>query len=348
MVIRLIRLLFFPLSILYGFIIDLRNYQFNKGLKSMVAMEPTIISVGNLSTGGTGKTPIIEYLVRLLQENHRTAVLSRGYGRKTRGFRLANGNDTAKSIGDEPLQYYRKYGEQIKVVVSEERVLGVSSLLLDHPETELFLLDDAYQHRFLKRDLNILLTSFDQPFYQDWLLPTGNLREPRREAKRADVVIVTKCPEGLTEEQKAEYENGVDNYNSNVTVFFSQINYANPIGRPKGEEPAEDILLITGIANPSPLVSHLEQDFQIKKHFSFPDHYQFRNRDLDEVENFARENGLKSILTTEKDMVRLLSQEEHSIFKNCSLFYVPIVVEIDKSEAFDELVFKTLKRKANL
>ena len=152
----------------------------------------------------------------------------------------------------------------------------------------------------------------------------------------------------LTEEQKAEYENGVDNYNSNVTVFFSQINYANPIGRPKGEEPAEDILLITGIANPSPLVSHLEQDFQIKKHFSFPDHYQFRNRDLDEVENFARENGLKSILTTEKDMVRLLSQEEHSIFKNCSLFYVPIVVEIDKSEAFDELVFKTLKRKANL
>lgn len=314
----------------------------------MISMEPTIISVGNLSTGGTGKTPMVEYLVRLLKDDHRIATLSRGYGRKTRGFRLANDTDTSESIGDEPVQYYRKYGDEIKVVVSEERVLGVSSLLLEHPETELFLLDDAYQHRFLERDLNIMLTAYDKLFFRDWVLPTGDLREPRKEAKRADLIVVTKCPPNLSEKDKAGIENSIDQYNKTATVFFSSVTYASP-NRVLGDAVLEKkILLLTGIANPQPLVEHLNKDYEIKKHFTFPDHYHFRDKDLDELKTFVEKNNLTSILTTEKDMVRLLSRKDHLLFQKCSLFYVPIVSVIDNSKAFDEKVLKALKGKSNL
>lgn len=314
----------------------------------MISMESTIISVGNLSTGGTGKTPMIEYLVRLLKDDHQLATLSRGYGRKTKGYRLAKASDTSELIGDEPLQYFRKYGDQIKVVVSEKRVLGVSSLLLEHPETELFLLDDAYQHRFLQRDLNIMLTAYDRPFFKDWVLPTGDLREPRKEAKRADLIVVTKCPFSLSEKDKAAFENGIDQYNKAATIFFSKVAYADPERILGSAVLQKEVVLLTGIANPKPLVEHLNKDFEIKKHFTFPDHYQFRDKDLDAVKTYAEENNLTNILTTEKDMVRLLSRKGHSLFKKCSLFYVPIESVIDNSEAFDEKVLKALKGKPNL
>ena len=348
MLLRLIRLLFFPISVLYGLIINLRNYQFQTGQKSILAMDPTIISVGNLSTGGTGKTPMIEYLVNLLKEEYSLATLSRGYRRKTKGYRLVNAHDTSETVGDEPVQYFKKFGNEIHVIVSEERVLGVSSLLLDHPEKEVFLLDDAYQHRFLKRDLDILLTSFDQPFYKDWLLPTGNLREPRKEAKRANAIIVTKCPQDLSDEEKTQVKSEIGRYNLSAQVFFSSIAYGEPRTFTSHSLPQQEALLVTGIANPTPLVAHLNKEYKIGKHFKFPDHYQFRNRDLDNLLAYASEHGIHTFFTTEKDIVRLLTLEGHSIFETCTFYYVPIQVTIDKADAFNEMVMKALKGKANL
>ena len=343
MLIRLIRLLFFPLSVLYGLVIDIRNYQFNKGLKSQISMEPTIISVGNLSTGGTGKTPMVEYLIRFLKDKSNLATLSRGYGRKTRGYRLVNDQDTFESVGDEPLQYYKKFGEDIHVVVCEERVLGVSSLMLDYPDKEVFLLDDAYQHRFLQRDLNILLTSFEAPFFNDCMLPTGNLREHRKEAKRADAIVVTKCPTDLNDKIKDNYISKINLYNKTAPVFFSSIKYGDIISVFDCKKIDKEAVLISGIANPTPLVNHFNDQLRIQRHFTFPDHYQFRAHDLDHVERFMDSQNLTSIVTTEKDMVRLLPHRDHSIFKTFSLFYVPIEVEIDNTEAFNEMVLKTLK-----
>ncbi len=348
MIIKLIRLLFFPVSILYGLIISLRNYQFDNGLKSSLEMEPAIIAVGNLSTGGTGKTPMIEYLIRLLKTDYDVATISRGYGRKTKGYRLVDDSDTATTVGDEPLQYHKKFGKDVHVVVSEQRVLGVSSLMLEYPEKNVFLLDDAYQHRFLKRDLNILLTSFNELFFNDWLLPTGNLREPRSEAKRADAIIITKCPRVLTDDEKSHIETRVDKYNKSAPIFYSSVNYGEPEACINNKPLADQAILISGIVDPIPLQAHLEQSFQINKHFRYPDHYQFRNRDLDSIEKHAVENDIQILFTTEKDMVRLLPMKGHSIFKKCTLYYIPIEVSIDKSEAFNELVIKSLKGKVNL
>ena len=212
--------LLYPLSLLYGWMMQVRNRQFDTGKRNVVEFIPKIISVGNLSMGGTGKSPMIEWLIRLLKDDHQLATISRGYGRKTKGFILVGDEDTARTVGDEPLQFYRKFGNDVKVSVCEERILAVPEIVGDFPETNLFLLDDAYQHRKIGRDLNILLTAYDALFVDDSVVPMGGLRERPSGAARADMVVVTKCPSGLEQDVKERVGNRIKAYAGDKPVYF--------------------------------------------------------------------------------------------------------------------------------
>ncbi len=342
---KLFKWLLFPFSILYDWITRVRNHQFDTGQRPVTDFDPVVISVGNLSMGGTGKTPMIENLIRVLKDEHKVATVSRGYGRKTRGFRLANEEDTAESIGDEPLQFYKKFGRKILVSVGEERILAIPSVLLDHPETEVFLLDDAYQHRKAGRDLNILLTDYSKPFFDDFVVPYGGLREARKGAARADCIIMTKCPD-LSNKQKAELSNRLRKYATGIPIYFSRIKYMEPkaVFGASVNTIGKDIVLITGLANSQSLVSFLGEAHNIIEHFKFQDHHHFNSTELDRInEKLSNTEGDVSIMTTEKDMVRLLKFKDHMLFKKNAVFYTPIGFVIDENEEFQKQLFDTIK-----
>ena len=297
---------------MYGIITSVRNRLFDLGvLKSYVSEIPTIV-VGNLSVGGTGKTPQIEYLIRLLRDSKKVAVLSRGYKRKTEGYILASENDTAETLGDEPYQYFRKFKE-IDVCVDANRVRAIQNLENKSDKPEVILLDDAFQHRKVKGGFNVLLTSYDKLFYKDFMLPTGDLRESRRGAKRADAIIVTKCPDDLAlSEQKFIEQNISSKYNK--PVFFTKISYSNEIQGAStiSVEDLKDyeVLLVTGIAKPKPLLKYLKSKHVIFEHMEYPDHHDFSEKDISEIEKQYNTLGSKRklILTTEKDYVRIFAK----------------------------------------
>ncbi|EDO28168.1 predicted protein [Nematostella vectensis] len=303
------------------------------------SFDKPIIAVGNLSVGGTGKTPQIEYLIRLLKANYALAVLSRGYGRKTKGFVLADATKTAQEIGDEPLQFYKKFSA-ITVAVDENRVHGIAQL----KEAEVILLDDAFQHRKVKAGFYVLLTKFDELFSNDFVLPVGNLRERRVGVKRADVVVVTKCPDDLdvlqinaTEQLLRRYFNG--------PIFFSIIKYADVL-MSNGENQIAiselnkyEVLLVTGIANPNQLLQYLDTLHCKYTHQSYPDHHQFTASDIAKINKQFSEltSEKKMILTTEKDFVRLSKKIE-------TLFYLPIETTfINRKNEFDLLITDYVK-----
>jgi tetraacyldisaccharide 4'-kinase len=304
-----------------------------------------VINVGNLSMGGTGKTPHVEYLIRLLMEDYQIATLSRGFGRKERGFKLADENSTADQIGDEPLQYFKKYGNEIKVAVEANRVLGAMDLFRQHPDINVLLLDDAYQHRAIHASLNILLTDYNAPFYKDFILPTGNLRECRSGKNRADAIIVTKCPEF----EKIDKQRVIARINpkENQKVYFSSIRYHEVFDFSTNSIDIQDrnIILVTGIANARPLVDFISEKANILKHFNYPDHHKFRPAELREIHNifdkFAKQEPL--IVTTEKDAMRLLSKDFKEEIKNYPWCYQTIEVQIDNEEEFNNLVLEHVK-----
>jgi tetraacyldisaccharide 4'-kinase len=301
------------------------------------------INVGNLSMGGTGKSPHVEYLIRLLKDDFEVATLSRGFGRTERGFLIADENSTAKDIGDEPLQFYKKYGDQIKVSVEANRVLGAMDLFFKHPEVNVLLLDDAYQHRAIHRGMNILLTDYSKPFYSDFILPVGNLRESRRSKKRADIIVVTKCPE-LEDSKKNEVISKIG-ATAKQQVFFSSITYGQPVSFKADEELTSKFILVTGIANASPLITHLETQGELVHHFKYNDHHKFRSDELTEIHNlfdkFANEKLV--IITTEKDAMRLISKEFSESLNKYPWFYQPIEVEIDDKIRFNQAVLEYVK-----
>lgn len=342
------RYLLFPFSVLYAGIMRLRNQQFNNGSRPIAVFERVIISVGNLSTGGTGKTPMIEYLIQLLKNQYAIATVSRGYGRKTRGERLATTKDSARTLGDEPFQFFRKFENEIKVVVGEERVLAIPHLLMEYPETELLLLDDAFQHRKVARDFNIMLSDFSAPFYKDMVLPAGNLRESRSEAKRANAIIISKCPYSLTDLVKADIVKEVKRYNATAPVFFSSIAYGDlePVFQPA--EIGKEVAVISAIAKPKPFHKFIEKEYRLVEKFEYVDHYNFKTGDLDRVLRKLNKRPL-SIVTTEKDMVRLLPFADHPLMKQYNFFYQPIKMKLDRAEEFQNLVIEVIeKRKREL
>ncbi|MBL3655307.1 tetraacyldisaccharide 4'-kinase [Fulvivirga sediminis] len=332
--------LLYPFAVLYDAITRVRNYMYNIGYKTSFLFEANVISVGNLSVGGTGKTPMVEYLIRLLTQK-RLVTLSRGYGRKTKGFLVAGKDDSAATIGDEPFQIYNKF-KDIHVTVGEERAMAIPFILAEFPDTEVILLDDAFQHRPVKPSLSILLTDYNRPFYNDYLLPAGRLRENRKGADRADIIVVTKCPDEIDYEG---YENEIRKYNNDALIAFSTVAYGKPMRWNGAEENAEgEVLLVSGIANPAGLRKYVSEKYKLVDEIIYQDHYKYRAFDLDKiVEAFKQVKGeSKFILTTEKDFVKL---KPLLVAKGIDipLFYLPIETTFVKGgRAFDETVLNSI------
>lgn len=304
---KVVRFLLFPIAILYYLATSFRNYLYDLQLLKSNSFNLPIIVVGNLSVGGTGKTPQIEYLIRLLKNKYKIAVLSRGYKRKTKRFVLLNKHHSARDVGDEPLQFFKKFTD-ISVAVDANRVAGVRKLIhLKSPNV--ILLDDAYQHRKIKASFYILLTKFSDLFTDDFLLPTGNLRESAVGARRATVILVTKCPLDLSKKQQDAICLKLKKYKK--PIYFTGIAYANQL---KGSSNIAinnlinyEVLLVTGIANPEPMLHFLSEKKIRYQHVEFADHHHFTAKDLNTIQQKFDDltSNHKIILTSEKDFMRL-------------------------------------------
>ncbi len=326
-----LRKILFPFSLIYAAITSLRNFLYDKNIKKSIGFDIPVIAVGNLSVGGTGKTPMVEYLIRLLADKYNLAVLSRGYKRKSKGFYLANDITTIEEIGDEPFQYHSKF-KNIHVAVNADRVEGVTKILAALPKTEIVLLDDAFQHRKIKASFYIMLTAYNDLFYNDLVLPAGNLRECKSGVKRANVVVVTKCPKNLSEAEMLQIKSRIDI--DNDKIFFSTINYHQAVTNNVEEIPVidlkNDFIAVAGIAKPEYFYEYL--NCTKNDCLTFPDHHFFSDQDLKNI--LQKANGRK-IITTEKDYMRLQNQ----LPKN-QLFYLPIEMDFIKEiEQFNNFLF---------
>lgn len=320
------RFVLFPLSIIYGFILWVRNKLYDKNFFRSVSFNFPIICVGNLSVGGTGKTPMVEYLVRLLMDEYNVATMSRGYKRKTKGFAIADESTTALDIGDEPMQFYNKFPD-ITVSVAEERLVSIPQLLHDKPQTRVIILDDAFQHRQVKAGLNILLTEYRDLFTRDFILPAGNLRDHKSSYKRAEIVIVTKCKSHLTEEEKNKIIKEIAPQEEQQ-IFFTKIEYGSPYHLFSKEEkfltPDTNVLLVCGIANPKPIKEVLNTYVATYDMMRYRDHHIFSIDDLKEIMEQFKQMAMdnKIILTTEKDGVRLAKFENE--LRDLPVYVFPI------------------------
>ena len=335
---NLLRKILFPFAILYGFITAIRNFLFDKGILKSTSFDIPVIAVGNLSVGGTGKTPQIEYLIRLLSDKYKVATLSRGYKRKSEGFVLADSASNAEILGDEPFQFYQKF-PNIQVAVDANRTNGITQLLSQNQKPEVILLDDAYQHRKVKAGFYILLTAFDDLYADDFMLPTGNLRESRSGANRANIVVVTKCPNNLSDEKQEEIRLKLK-LSPSQQIYFTFINYDDFVyGENEkvgvAEVKKEAKILLAGIAKPKPFFDFLKSEKD--ECLTFPDHHHFSETDLNEIQNKAQD---KKIITTEKDYVRLKDAEIIS-----KLYYLPIKSTfINHQQNFDNTILAYVKR----
>lgn len=319
---KFLRKILTPFSVLYGEITAVRNKMYDADLLKSTSFDIPIIVVGNLSVGGTGKSPQIEYLIRLLLNDYKIAVLSRGYKRRTKGFIIANQYASAESIGDEPMQFYQKF-DDIIVAVDANRVHGIQQLNALQHKPDIILLDDAFQHRKVEAGFNILLTSFDNLYVDDMMLPTGELREKVSGASRAQVVIVTKCPDNLSEKAQFDIAKRLK-IEAHQTIFFTKIAYAETL---IGEDEIKindlntyKVLLVTGIAKTAHLCDFLTSKNVSYQHLKYTDHYQFTEKDIARIntEFEAIDSDKKLILTTEKDHVRAFNKKDKNVY------YLPI------------------------
>ncbi len=332
-------IIFKVFSLIYGAVTEIRNSFFDLGILKTKSFDLPIISIGNLAVGGTGKTPHTEFLIQQVSKNFKIAVLSRGYKRETRGFVLADKNSTAKTIGDEPYQLFGKF-PAITVAVDEKRVRGVEQLLKQKPDTELILLDDAFQHRYIKPGLSVLLTDFSKLYTDDFMLPYGSLREYPKNSYRADIIIVTKCPENMKAEDCKDITNKLKPA-KHQSLFFSAFNYGkiypvypDIISKPAMEiNNATSVLLLTGIENPQPMLEWVQKKTSRVTTKFFPDHHDFSVNDITDIEkDFAVLKEGKFILTTEKDAARLKSNPYLTATIKENLYALPLEVKILNNE----------------
>lgn len=304
------RILLLPFALLFGLVVLIRNWLYDKNILKSTTFGLPLIGVGNLSVGGTGKSPMVEFLVMHLKDRYKVATLSRGYKRKTKGYALANEHTTAIEIGDEPLQFYKKFPD-VPIAIGEERIVAIPQLLHDRPETQVVILDDVFQHRAIEPGLNILLTDYNNLFTRDFYLPTGDLRDSRSSYKRAEIIIVTKCKNDLSVEEKQELVREIDPV-KDQKVFFSSIAYGIPYHITHRTfytiDENTEVLLVTGIANPRPLKNFLEERIQTYNMIHYNDHHIFSIDDWKDIKKKfeAMDAARKIILTTEKDAMRLL------------------------------------------
>jgi tetraacyldisaccharide 4'-kinase len=327
---KLLRKFLFFISPLYYIVSFIRNLLYDTSLFKSTKFNLPVIGIGNLAIGGTGKSPMIEYLIHLLSQEFNIATLSRGYGRKTNTFKIATKDSTHFDIGDEPLQFYNKH-DNIIVSVDNNRVNGIQSLLQISNPPDVILLDDSYQHRKLIPGLSILLSDYNNLYYDDYILPFGDLREPRSSSNRADIVIVTKCPNNLSSSKKLEIKSKLQ-LKVSQKLFFSSINYSETviIGNKKVEFInfiTQKFTLVTGLANSNHLVNYLSENKCDFNHLKFKDHYNYKPKDLDNVDRNV------NILTTEKDYAKLIE-----VFPEMNVYYLPIKVGIEYKQEFDKII----------
>lgn len=343
--IRYLRLLLLPFSVLYGLVILVRNKLYDTGVFSQTSFDLPVICVGNLVVGGSGKSPVTEYLIRLL-DKHSIAVLSRGYGRSTKGFLLADATASASTIGDEPMQFYNKFPD-ITVAVCEDRVKGINLLKENH---DVIILDDAFQHRSVRPGLSILLFEYQKLLRPQFLLPAGNLREPFKGYRRADLLMVTKSPASLSDQQKevCAAKFGLDKrhnlffshlaYDDLVHLFFEDRKSCSTIG------PDTGVFLLTGIANPVPLVDYLQQYTSLIDHHNYADHHQFTPENISLLTKSFHNGQLqnKIIITTEKDAQRLLNNALSKQLHDLPVYYLPVKIALtDQDKAtFDNKIIE--------
>ena len=337
---KILQILLSPFALLYGLGVGIRNFLYSREILKSVQFNIPVVNVGNLSVGGSGKTPHVEYLIKLLAPYLTTATLSRGYGRKSRGFRIIERRDSAIEAGDEPLQYKRKY-PQVVVSVSESRALGIPRLLQKNSAVQVIILDDAFQHRAIRPGLSLLLTPWDKPFYNDYILPVGTLREWPTARQRADAIIVTKCPDDLLEDKTISV---VDKLGFKKPIFFSKYRYGTPYylfnGRIKLELNNDTaILLVSGIADTKYLKDQLTSKTEELYELKFKDHHTYSKFDLSQIKKtFDSINApKKAIITTEKDAVKIESHRLFIVENKLPLFVLPIDVDFlfDNKNRFD-------------
>ncbi len=348
---RILLFLLYPFALLYGFVMFVRNKCYDWGFFKSASFDLPVISVGNLSVGGTGKTPHIEYLIRLLSPKFRIATLSRGYGRKTSGFRVVSAKSSVNEVGDEPVQFRQKF-KNLLVAVDEKRVHGISQIRQDNPEIQAILLDDAFQHRAIKPGLSILLTDFHNLYSDDYPLPVGKLREFRSAANRADIIIVTKNPKILSPITVRRI-NGVLNPKPHQQLYFSYIKYGEltpvqPNSPNNLPEKISSALVFAGVANMYPLIEHVKLMINTVEVLEFGDHHNYSHRDLEKIRNtyediFSRN---KIIITTEKDAMRLGYPQVPSILADLPVFFIPIEIKIHREfrQAFNDQIEEYVRK----
>ena len=344
---RSFRVLLFPFAFLYGTAVKVRNYLYDNEIIQSIEFNFPVICIGNISVGGTGKSPMVEYLLRLLVHRYKTATLSRGYKRKTRGYVLADDKTTALDIGDEPMQFHIKFPE-VTVAAGEERAIAIPQLLFDRPETDVIILDDALQHRTVKAGLNILLTDYNNLFTRDMFLPTGDLRDSRSSYKRANIIIVTKCSDNFGSAEKEKVTSEIQPL-ARQYLFFTGIRYGAPyhiISRAiKRMSKETEVLLACGIANPGPLKQYIQEESASYDAIYYRDHYIFTIDDLKEIrQRFEKIKASdKMILVTEKDAVRLVKFAAE--LKDMPVYVQPIETYFlfNESQRFNFLIEKFIQ-----
>ncbi len=350
-------LFLFPISIIYGIIISIRNGLFNIRILKSVSFDIPIISVGNITVGGTGKTPHIEYLINLLKNDFKVATLSRGYKRKTKDFIIASEKSTASEIGDEPMQIKHKFPETV-VAVDRKRVHGVQRLLENYRDLNVILLDDAFQHRYIKPGLSILLVHYQKPITKDFLLPFGRLREGAFHRKRAHIIIVTHVPQKMKPIEKRVFLKRLNPYPFQQ-VFFTRVKYdmhLHPVFNDKlpplqvNELKKEkiNVLLVTAIADATPLKNHLEKHVASIQHLAYPDHYSYKPKDIQKImDAFHEIKGNVIIVTTEKDAARLRETELSDSGLEEKVYYLPIQIIFtdNQGKKFKNSIFSFVKEK---
>ncbi|MEA3504967.1 MAG: tetraacyldisaccharide 4'-kinase [Bacteroidota bacterium] len=347
----MLKILLLPFAIIYGTITGIRNKLFDWGIIKSKSFNIPIISIGNINMGGTGKSPHIEYLVRLLQSNNNVATLSRGYKRKTKGFKLVKQQATALEVGDEPAQFKHKF-RNITVAVDEKRVHGVKKLQELDPYLNVVLLDDAFQHRYIKPGLSILLTDFHNTYNNDYLFPSGTLRESRSGAKRADIIIITKMPKVLSPITKRRLYNEIKpkEHQELFTTYlkYGKLNHVfkkSPVTKAKK---FSTIIMVSGIANPYPLEEHLRRKCNELITLSYKDHHNFSKKDILNIkkifDNTFTKN--KAIITTEKDAMRIMSAEGNELIKELPLYYISVEIGFHKEQKqkFDRIIKKYVRK----
>jgi tetraacyldisaccharide 4'-kinase len=349
-------ILLYPISLLYGLITGIRNFLYDIGILASREFQFPVICVGNITVGGTGKTPHTEYIAELLSKNFKVAILSRGYKRKTRDFRTASSSALVKDIGDEPMQIFHKFPE-VLVTVDRNRIHGVDRILLEHPETEVIILDDGFQHRRIIPGFSILLSDYERLFIRDNMLPYGNLRESKGNMCRADIILITKSPDTLSPIQRRLIVKEI-NKSPFQNLYFTSFIYKSPVAVFDNSKKISQyvisgsegcgIVLITGIANPKPLKEYLQKSYNEIIHLSFPDHHNFNDKDLLSITSAF--NNLKSaaryLFTTEKDAVRLREFTNIAEPIRSAFFYIPVGIHFlneDKDE-FDNLIIDYVRK----